>query len=72
MENLRATMARERVSIQDIADCLDVHRNTASAKVSGETEFSIQEAFRLRDRYFRQYSLEWLFAKIKFSKEAPQ
>lgn len=35
--NLRAEMARKKVSIEDIAECLQIHRNSASNKVNGNT-----------------------------------
>lgn len=63
-ENLESLMARERVSIQDVANLLEVHRNTASSKVRGETEFTIEEAFKLHGRYFNKYSLEWVYQKV--------
>ena len=69
-ENLGSVMAREGVSIQDVAGLLGVHRDAASAKVGGEAEFSIQEAFDLHGRYFKQYSLEWTFRKKEEGRDA--
>ena len=31
--NLRAEMARKKVSIEDIAECLQIHRNSASLRL---------------------------------------
>jgi len=71
-ENLMAVMRREGITIQDVADFLGVHRNTASTKVNGETDFSIQEALDLHKRFFTPYSVEWLYRNPKTNKESEE
>jgi len=64
--NLRAEMARNGVSVDDVAKILRVHRNTAGNKVNGDTPFTIDEAFTLRDARFPEYDVGYLF-KMKAS-----
>lgn len=61
MENLRKEMAAKHVSIEDLAKLWKVHRNTASAKVNGESKISIEEAFAAQEKYFPDCSLAYLF-----------
>lgn len=43
--NLRAEMARNGVSVDDVAKILRVHRNTAGNKVNGDTPFTIPRRY---------------------------
>lgn len=61
--NLRAEMAKNGVSVEDVAQVLGIHRNTASGKVRGEVPFTIDEAFALRDARFPGYEVGYLFRK---------
>ena len=63
--NLKTEMNRADVSIGDIAEILHIHRNSASAKVNGDTSFTIEEAFALRDAKFPYTSAEYLFKRYK-------
>ena len=63
MENLRKEMAAKHVSIEDLAKLWKVHRNTASAKVNGESKINIEEAFAVQERYFPECTLAYLFEK---------
>lgn len=63
LENFRREMAAKRVSIEDLAKLWGVHRNTASAKVNGESKITIEEAFAAQEAYFPDCTLAYLFAK---------
>lgn len=60
--NLIGEMAKNDVSNDAIAECINVHRNTASNKLNGGT-FSIEEAEAIRDKFFPTMSLEYLFKR---------
>ena len=62
MRNLMAEMARYGVSNLDIKNLLNCSDRTVTNKLTGETEFSISEATKIRDTYFEGYKLEYLFA----------
>lgn len=63
MKNLKKEMAAEKVTIDDIAEALTIHRNSASNKVNGKYSFTIEEAFLIRDVFFPKMTLEYLFTK---------
>ena len=66
-ENLRAEMARKKVSIEDIAECLSIHRNSASNKVNGNTAFSIEESVKIQETFFPDLELKYLFTRKRAS-----
>ena len=65
MKNLLAEMTRYGVSKYDIQKLLGCSETTIRNKLSGETEFTILEAFKIRDFYFIGLKMEYLFAADK-------
>lgn len=61
--NLKAKMAIYNVSIEEIAKWLKIHRNTVAYKIN-EGSFSIEEAFSIKDRFFKDCDILFLFSKI--------
>lgn len=61
--NLRAEMAREGVTIDDIAKALGAQHSTVSRKMNGHSKFFYDEADAIRNHFFPQCSLEYLFEK---------
>jgi DNA-binding XRE family transcriptional regulator len=61
--NLEAEMAREGVSKSDLAKYLGVRYATVIDKTKGRFQFSIAEAFKIKDHFFPSCSLEYLFAQ---------
>ncbi len=62
MKNLLAEMARyniKRVEMQKLLGCTE---RTLYSKLNGESEFTLAEAFLIRDTYFSGMKLEYLFA----------
>lgn len=59
--NLKAEMARRDITIGSIADFLEVRLGTVSDKINGRSKFYFQEARRIRDKFFPDLSLEYLF-----------
>lgn len=61
--NVKGEMAKRNIKTEDIANELKIHRNSASNKINGKTSFSIEEAVRIKEKYFPDLSLKYLFAK---------
>lgn len=63
MRNLQAEIKRFGLSNSDIQKVLGCSEKTARNKIHGETEFTITEAFRVRDTLFPGSRMEYLFAQ---------
>ena len=66
--NLKGEMAKKNVTIEEIAECLNVHRNSVANKINGRSKFSISEAFKIQ----KIFSLNWklnICLRSKSSKE---
>lgn len=61
LSNLEAEMKRKGVSRSDIADTINVSYRTIHAKFNGESEWSYADCVKVRDKYFPDMSLEYLF-----------
>ena len=59
--NLNAEMARNKVTNEDIALCLEVTLNTVSNKINGKTEFLRKDMWKIRERFFPSLSIDYLF-----------
>lgn len=62
--NLRAEMARQRVTIQGIASVIGVGRDSASQKLSGKTPITLADAFKIKEAYFPDSDVRYLFAEL--------
>lgn len=60
-KNLRAEMARNGVSVGDLADSLEVRFATVSDKLNGRSRFYWDEVNRIRTKFFPACTLEYLF-----------
>lgn len=63
MENLKEALRQKHITVDMVATLLGIHRNTASSKVNGTTEFTVQEALMIKDSFFPEYELSYLFQK---------
>lgn len=55
-------MREKGISIGTVALLLGIHRNSASNKVNGETEFTVTEALKLQRDLFPEYTMQYLFS----------
>ena len=62
MRNLSAEMARYGVTNADIQKLLSCTDKTVRNKIGGMSEFSISEAFKIRDTFFPSLRVEYLFS----------
>ena len=60
--NLKAELARSGISMEEVFKMLGIHRNSVANKLNGETSFTVEEAFKIHDRYFPKLSIDYLFA----------
>lgn len=56
-------MAKQNVTKRDLSDLLGVHWNSITNKISGESDFSVTEAIKIRDRHFPEWEIENLFRR---------
>lgn len=52
MPELKREMAKKRIKVEDMANVLRIHRNSASNKINGDTSFSIDEAVKVKEAFF--------------------
>ena len=60
--NLKAELGRNDITIESIAECLKIHRNSVANKIKGKTKFSIEEAITIQEIFFPTLSIDYLFA----------
>lgn len=70
MRNLRAEMERYGVTVADIQKILGCSEKTVRNKINGETDFTLPEAFKIKNEFFKGYTLEYLFAAEEGQKSA--
>lgn len=59
--NLEAEIARKGLSKKEIAETLGVRLATVYDKLKGKYPFTLDEAFKMRNTYFPEFTLEYLF-----------
>ena len=63
--NLKAEMSRTKITQDDIAGILHITRYTFSKKMTGKNEFNLKEILEIRNTFFPELSLEYLFQKFE-------
>ncbi|MBR3632731.1 MAG: XRE family transcriptional regulator [Elusimicrobiaceae bacterium] len=59
--NLKKEMAGADISIETLAAELRVHRNTIANKIDGTSKFTVEEAFKIQEKFFPNLGLAYLF-----------
>lgn len=49
------------ISNEVVANILGIHRNTLSNKLSGESSFTVEEAFKIKRLLLPEYDMDYLF-----------
>ena len=62
---LKAEMERINIKARDIASLLNLHENTVYGKISGKYKFSLNEANKIKEKFFPSIYLEELFQQRK-------
>lgn len=60
--NLRAEMSRAVVSTADISRATHKTDKTIQNKISGKADFTLSEVYAIRDAFFPDLGIEYLFA----------
>lgn len=61
--NLRIEMKKAGISQNDLVELLDTNANTICQKLNGKREFKASEMFIIKNKFFPELSLEYLFEK---------
>lgn len=64
LRNLEAEMKRNNISRNDIANLLGISYRTVHSRFNGESEWGYSECVKIRDSYFPEMSLDYLFQPI--------
>lgn len=67
--NLRAEMSRNGVKQTDIAKLLGVREVTVSKKMNGKSAFDINEAFLIKETFFPDLTIDYLFSDDTIAKK---
>lgn len=61
LANLIGELAKRRITNQELAELLGLHRNSIANKLYGSTDFTLREAIMIYDTYFQGCDFRWLF-----------
>ena len=61
LRNLIKEMAVSKISQEDIAVAINVHRNTVANKLEGKGKFSVESAMIIQKKFFPTLGLGYLF-----------
>ena len=65
LSNLLGVMKTSKVSQSDLAKLLGLSNNAISHKMRGRVDFTSSEMYAIRDRYFPDKTLDWLFKPLE-------
>ena len=68
--NLKAEMGRRDITIEAISELLKIHRNSVANKVHGRSRFTVDEARIVKEAFFPELSIDYLFETSKEGKGA--
>ena len=60
-ENLKSEMEDKNIKRRDVAEFLGVRLATLCDKINGKYPFKLDEAFKIKYRYFPELAIEYLF-----------
>ncbi len=62
-KNLVSEMAKKSITKRHVASVLNIHENTLKNKLDGKSKFDVEEGFKIRQHFFPDLSIEYLFAE---------
>ncbi|MCI2923937.1 XRE family transcriptional regulator [Staphylococcus hominis] len=65
LKNFNDIRKEKKVSLVDLADLLQVRYQTVADKINGVSDFKFGEALLIKNKYFPEYDIEYLFEKEK-------
>lgn len=63
--NLEAELARKAIKKKELAELLDVRQATIYDKINGKFPFTLDEAVAIRNNFFEEMNVEYLFKKFE-------
>lgn len=63
LRNLKAEMARSNIKPKDLSHHLGLRMATIYDKLNGHYDFSTNEAIKIKRKYFKEHSIEYLFER---------
>lgn len=60
-DNLKTKLLEKRIPQNSVARVLGIHVNTLANKMEGRSPFTIEEAFTIKDVFFPDADLRFLF-----------
>ncbi|OPY60115.1 MAG: hypothetical protein A4E56_02896 [Pelotomaculum sp. PtaU1.Bin065] len=63
-KNLRAEIARQGLTGKQIATAIGISPRSFSRRMSGKTQFLYKETLQMRNIFFKNLSLNYLFAEL--------
>lgn len=61
--NLKAEMVRHGVNDADLARLIGISDRTFRNKISGKSEFGVKQAMQIREKFFPDLDIEYLFGE---------
>lgn len=61
-KNLEHIRREKNISLTDMADLLDVKSQTIREKIDGKSDFKFGEALVIRNTFFPEYDMVYLFS----------
>jgi plasmid maintenance system antidote protein VapI len=62
LHNLQAELKRRKIKHEDAAAEIEISTRTFSNKINGATAFTFPETVKIRDKFFPDMELDYLFA----------
>ena len=62
-ENLKMLLKAKGISIEVLARLLNVHRDTVTNKLNGESEFTYGQAELIQETLFPEYNIRYIFRR---------
>ena len=62
-KNLQAEMGRKNINRKQLSEMTGIKYSTISDKLNGRTKFDFDEALKIKNVVFPQFTLEYLFHK---------
>lgn len=64
-KNLIGEMAKNSITKRAMAKALHLHENTLKNKLSGKSSFDVEESFEIRNIFFPDKDMQYLFENVE-------
>lgn len=61
LNNLKGELVRKGISQREVASYLATQTSTLNKKLNGHIPFTINEAFRIKNHFFPEFTVDYLF-----------